>query len=309
MASGAPHRRKFLRSDEMTIEGYRDDTPDLEARRMRPSRILQALSPEVAPGSDWPAAKAGDLMFSFEDRSEEHFPRVPGATAQMIAFLTQFVEWEPQRSSKTPPVAVHDFAPPDVQWLKVGGRKTCLRPNGNRVERTVYAHMLVGGFRATFAYKSTALDVGERLSRDADKVRVDVDGEVVRVVGAFYQLSSKLDRNDRGETWWAPTFERLAVFGQEGGPSVEQTRVARDIRFEFKLEEEKRKEALAQLSVVRPTPALTRGTTTVTTGIERPRSWADPRPAETVDPKPTAQPQKAAAPALDDSLDDLPFQD
>ena len=47
----------------MTIEHYRDDTPDLEPRRMRPSRILQALSPELASG-DWPDAKAGDLMFS-----------------------------------------------------------------------------------------------------------------------------------------------------------------------------------------------------------------------------------------------------
>ena len=188
----------------MTTERYRDDSPDLEARRMRPSRILQALSPEVAPGSDWPDAKAGDLMFSFEDRSEEHFPRVPGATAQMIAFLTQFVEWEPQRGSKIPPVAVHDFAPLDAQWLKVGPRKTCVRPNGNRIERTIFAHMLVGGFRATFAYKSTALDIGERLSRDADRVRVTIDNEIVRVVGAFYQLSSELDDNDRGETWWTP---------------------------------------------------------------------------------------------------------
>jgi hypothetical protein len=292
----------------MTIEHYRDDTPDLEPRRMRPSRILQALSPELASG-DWPDAKAGDLMFSFEDRSEEHFPRVPGATAQMIAFQTQFVEWEPQRGSKTPPVAVQDFAPLDSQWLKMGGRKTCLRPNGNRVERTIYTHMLVNGFQATFAYKSTALDVAERLQRDADKVRVTIDNTLVRVVGAFYQLSSKLDRNDRGETWWAPTFERLGIFGEEGGPSIEQCRVARDIRFEFRLEEEKRKEERAALSAVKPTPAITsRGSTTFSTGVERPRSWADPRPpAEIVDPKPAAQSKPSVDPKLDDSLEDLPW--
>jgi hypothetical protein len=48
-----------------------------------------------------------------------------------------------------------------------------------------------------------------------------------------------------------------------------------------------------------PTPALTRGTTTFTTGIERPRSWADPQPA--------TQPKPSVDPKLNDSIDDLPW--
>jgi hypothetical protein len=36
---------------------YVDDKSDLDQRMMRPSRILQALSPELASESDWPAAR------------------------------------------------------------------------------------------------------------------------------------------------------------------------------------------------------------------------------------------------------------
>jgi hypothetical protein len=288
----------------MTSQRFVDDRSDLEARTMRPSRVLQALSPEVAQGSDWPDAKAGDLMFSYPDRSEQLYPRVPGVKAQLIASVTQYVEWEPQRGAKKPPVDVHDFAPMDAQWLDVGNRKACLRPNGNRIEKTCFTHMLVNDFQATFAFKSTAYEVGERLSRDADKVRVTIDDEVVRVVGAFYQLSSELERNGRGETWWKPTFQRFAVFGQEGGPTIDQVRIARDLRFEFKQEEEKRK----ALSAPSRTPVLSapdpqRGKMTFTSGLASnpPRSWADP--------KGSAQPAAAIDPNLNDRIDDLPFND
>jgi hypothetical protein len=281
----------------MTFERYVDDRSDLEARAMRPSRVLQALSPELAPGSDWSEARPGDLMISFPDRSEQLFPRVPGVTAQLIASVTQFVEWGPERGAMIPPVDVHDFAPLDAQWIDAGGRKACLRPNGNRIDRTIFTHMLVDDFPATFAFKSTALEVGERLARDSDKVRVEVDGETVRVVGAFYRLSSELERNDRGQTWWKPTFERLGVLGQEKGPTLAQVRIARDLRFEFKADEEKRK----ALSAPSRTPVLSapepqRGKMTFTSGLASnpPRSWADPKnfnqpqpaqPAQTVDPK------------------------
>jgi hypothetical protein len=292
----------------MTLERYRDDKSDLEARAMRPSRVLQALSPELAPDSNWPDAKAGDLMFSFDDRSEELFSRATGAKVQLIVSVTQFIEWEAQRGAKKPPVGVYDWVPLDAQWMNVGGRKTCVRPNGNRIEKTIFSHMLVGGFRATFAFKSTAFEVGERLGQDADKVRVEVDGEIVRVVGAFYKLSSELTPpNDRGESWWKPTFARLAILGEAGGPTIEQTRTARDLRFAFKIEEEKRK---AVLSAPSPTPGLTRGTGSIsyTSGVER-RSWADPHaPGEIVEPKP--EPAKTTIdPKLNDDLNDMPWND
>ena len=280
----------------MTLERYRDDKPDLD-QRLRLSTILQALSPQLTPGSNWPDAKAGDILINYED-SEELFPRVPGVTLQPIASVEWAVEWLPERGSKSAPVAHHDFVPLDAEWL-VGadGRKACRRPNGNRIEKTVYLHMLVGGFKTTFAFKSTAYNAGKSFSSASDKVRVTIDNEVVRVVGAFWQMTSEVERNDRGQTWFGPRFEKRGVLGQPNGPTLEQVRVARDLRFEFKTEEEKRKAVLS--APPSPTPALTRGTTTFTTGIERPRSWADPQPA--------TQPKPSVDPKLNDSIDDLPW--
>jgi hypothetical protein len=278
----------------MTI--YRDDKPDLD-QRLRLSTILQALSPQLAPGSNWPDAKAGDILINYED-SEQLFPRVPGVTFQPIASVEFAVEWPPERGSRSAPVAHHDFVPLDAEWL-VGadGRKACRRPNGNRIEKTVYLHMLVGGFKTTFPFKSTAYNDGQSFSRATDKVRVEIDGETVRVVGAFWRMTSELERNDRGQTWFGPRFEQVGVLGQPTGPTIEQARVARDLRFEFKLEEEKRKAVLS--APPSPTPAITRGTTTFTTGIERQRSWADPQPA--------TQPKPSVEPKLNDSIDDLPW--
>jgi hypothetical protein len=280
----------------MTIERYRDDKPDLD-QRLRLSTILQALSPQLAPGSNWPDAKAGDILINYED-SEELFPRVPGVMLQPIASVEWAVEWLPERGSRSAPVAHHAFVPADAEWL-VGadGRKACRRPNGNRVEKTVYLHALVKGFKTTFAFKSTAYNSGKSFSSATDKIRVEIDNETVRVVGAFWQMTSEVERNDRGQTWFGPRFEKRGVLGQPNGPTLEQVRVARDLRFEFKTEEEKRKAVLS--APPSPTPALTRGTTTFTTGIERPQSWADPQPV--------TQPKPSVDPKLNDSIDDLPW--
>jgi hypothetical protein len=212
-------------------------------------------------------------------------------TVQWVAFILKWMEWPAERGSKSAPIDAHDYSPLDMEWIDVGGKRACIRSsNNNRIEKTVFAHGLVDGFKTTFAFKSTAYDVGDRLGRDADKVRVEVDGETVRVVAAFYQLTSELDRKG-AHTWYGPRFKRLGVLGQPTGPTIEQVRVARDLRFEFKLDEEKRK----ALSAVRPTPALSapdqlrRGSTTFTSGLGpsvASRSWAAPaQPTQTIDPK------------------------
>jgi hypothetical protein len=288
----------------MTIERYRDDKPDLSPR-VRLSKLLQALSPAVAPGSPWPDAKAGDFLMAFDDDSEQLFPRIPGVTFLPVVSIEKAVEWTPERGSRSAPVEHHDFVPADAEWIDVGGRKACIRSsNGNRIEKTVFVHMLVGGFKTTFSLSSTAYNIGQSFSRDADKVRVTIDDEVVRVCGALWRMTSELERNQRSQTWFAPRFEKLGVLGQPTGPTLEQVRVARDLRFEFKLEEEKRKAERAALSTVKPTPALTRGTMSITTGIGLSvgsRSWAAPKepepPAKTIDPK------------LNDDLDSLPWND
>jgi hypothetical protein len=218
---------------KMTIERYRDDKSDLDPRRMRPSRILQAPSPELAQESDWPDAKAGDFALSFEDGSEELVPRVPGVTLLPVAFQQKWMEWPAERGSRSAPIDAHDYSPLDAEWIDVGGRKACIRSsNNNRVEKTIFAHALVDGFKTTFAFKSTAYDVGDHFGRDADKVRVEVDGETVRVCGALYRLTSELERNHRGQTWFGPRYTKLGILGEANGPTIEQVRLARDLRFE-----------------------------------------------------------------------------
>ena len=45
------------------------------------------------------------------------------------------------------------------------------------VEKTVYLHALVKGFKTTFAFKSTAYNSGKSFSSATDKIRVEIDNE------------------------------------------------------------------------------------------------------------------------------------
>jgi hypothetical protein len=275
------------RNDEMTTDlgKYVDDHSDL-TQNLRLSKLLQALSAELAPGPNRLDAQAGDVLAYFQDNTSKVYSRVPGMPFVGVAFLEMAMEWPPDRGSGAGPVAAHDFVPADAEWVVVdgGGRKACIRAsNGNRIEKTVFLHALVEGQPVTFPFRSTALEIGKRLAADADRVRVQVDGETVRVVGAIYRLSSELERKGT-QSWYRPTFERLGVLGEPSGPPLELVRRAKTLRFESKLEEErKKKEHLAAIPAPRPTPALIspdppRGTASFTTGIAS--RWSDPKPPE-----------------------------
>jgi hypothetical protein len=216
-----------------------------------------------------------------------------------LIFNERFVEWPARRSQGGAPIMVHDFAPADAEWVIVdaSGHRARLRPGGNKVEKTVYLHALVEGLPITFTFRSTAYAFGVRFGADADRVRVTVDCETVRVGGALYCLSSGPERNDRGETWWGPRIDkRIGVLGEPDGPSLELVRRAKALRFEFKLEEQRRKqERLSAIPVIAPTATLIsppRGTTTFTSGVSR---WSDPPAldAKPVDPDDSGLPWMA----------------
>ena len=279
----------------MTYEAKKfvDDESDLE-QPLRLSTLLQALSPAVAQGSDYPEARPGDFLLSFEDGSEKLAPRAKGVPFIPVAAAAYAVEWPSDRGSRGAPIAHHDIVPLDARWVEdSNGRKSCRRPNGNRIEKTIYVHMVIGGLKTTFAFKSTAYGIAQDFARDADRVRINVDNETVRVAGALWKLTSELER-DNAYTWYAPRFEKIGVLGQPNGPSLDLVRVAKAARFEFKVEEAKRKAERASLSAVTPTPRLV-GSTTFSSGVERPQTWADPRGSESAGPKPA------------DPVDDLPF--
>ena len=161
----------------------------------------------MAQGSDYPEARPGDFLLAFEDGSERLVPRALGVIFIPVAAAAFAVEWPADRGARSAPIEHHDVVPLDAQWVEGSdGRKACRRPNGNRIEKTVYIHMLVDGLKATFAFKSMAYGIAQDFARDADKVRVTVDGEVVRVAGALWKMTSELERKNP-YTWYSPRFE------------------------------------------------------------------------------------------------------
>ena len=232
-----------------TAPPFSDDTSDLDPRGPRLSGVIQAMSQELTPGPKrLEGAKAGDIKVCYEDGSREAFSN--GVSIITLMFAERVVEWAP-RGSMTPPIT-HYRMPLDAEWRDVGGgRRACLRPNGNRCERTIYQFGLVNGFRVTFAHRSTGFKTGQELGDELDRVRVTVDGATVRVVGAKYKLFSELTPpNDRGERWYALRYTRLGVLGEPNGPTIEEVRVARDIRAELRAEEARQRQEYVALAQV-----------------------------------------------------------
>ena len=77
-----------------------------------------------------------------------------------------------------------------------------------------------------------------------------------------------------GHTWYSPRFTMLGVLGEPNGPTLDQVRQAKSLRFALKIDEAARKRAA--ISSVTPTPRLVGGTV-FASGVDRP-SWADPKP-------------------------------
>jgi hypothetical protein len=206
-------------------QNFNDDTPDLDPRGPRLSGVVQAMSQELTPGPKrLEGAKAGDIKVCYEDGSREAFSN--GVSIITLMFAERVVEWAP-RGSMTPPITQYRM-PFDAEWREVGGRRGCLRPNGNRCERTIYQFGLINGFRVTFAHRSTGYQIGRDFSDELDRVRVTVDGKTVRVVGAKYKLFSELTPpNDRGERWYALRYERQGILGEPNGPTLDEVRIAR----------------------------------------------------------------------------------
>jgi hypothetical protein len=272
-------------------ERYKDNHSDL-AQWAKLSKILQAMSGELLAGANRLEAQPGDLLAYFEDGSFKVFPRVSGMPFIPIYAHECVVEWPPNRDSRAPPVATHDFVPADADWVVIdaSGRKACIRSsNGNKIEKTVYMYALVEGRSIVFSFRSTSYQFGRNLANEVDRVIITVDGEDVRSIGAYYNLSSRPEK-----TWYAPTCRRDARFGEPNGPPLELMRQARDLRFEIKPRMEgERKERLAAL--VPPTPKLivppqSAGLASFSSGIAR---WSDPKSGQANPPPPA---------------DDIPFR-
>jgi hypothetical protein len=180
--------------------------------------------------------------------------------------------------------------PSDANWVldPSTGSKVCLRANGNKVEKTVYGHVLIDGAPATFVFRSTAYPIGHRFANLAFHVKATIDGEEIRVVGAKWRVTSRLESNDRG-SWSVPQIDLIGKFGTPNGPTLAEARAAKALRIALKTGAEP--PALAPKTAP---PAFPRGSTSFTTG-------------KSVQAEPPPVYDECGLPPIDAIDDDIPF--
>jgi hypothetical protein len=145
--------------------------------------------------------------------------------------------------------------PPGTEWLKPGvprdGYPMAMRegryaPDGSVWERTIYLHSLIVAVGkpavqlaqpicGTFAFKGKSCEIGQNFYRSQlTTVKAVIDGKVqCHMALGLFEMSSEIERK-RSYSWMAPKLALIGVFGQQGGPSIEQSWVAKTLRHSFK---------------------------------------------------------------------------
>ena len=169
---------------------------DLQERDLPPPppkliRLLQPNSMDLL--EQIPDAKAGDFAVPHDG---EHllFRGATGVPFIPIGFAQAFVEWGQGRSGY---VNSHPKKPRDAIWRdgrnSPDGKAGYVRESGNRIEDTLYCHMLIlsGGapFGGTFAFRSTARAAGGEFESKAERLKVDSEGLGGLVCGKWVMRS------------------------------------------------------------------------------------------------------------------------
>jgi hypothetical protein len=214
-----------------------DDTPDLAPLGPRPIKLLQANSPEVTRGdpSYLPGAEGGDFLVP---RGGEMalYKGTTGIEVIFVGFEEWFLEWPAARGAGNGgPLDRHSAMPSDANWVldQSTGRKVCLRANGNKIEKTVYGHVVIDTVPATFVFRSTAYPIGRSQANLAYHAKVTIDDEDIRVIGAKWRVTSRLESNGFGR-WFVPQIDLIGKFGSPNGPTLAEVRVAKSLRIGLK---------------------------------------------------------------------------
>jgi hypothetical protein len=272
-----------------TKVGFVDDAPDLAPLGPRPIKLLQNNNPELMRGdpSYVSGAEGGDFLVR---RGEEIvlYKGTTGIEAVFVGFEEHLLEWPAVRGTGNGgPLDRHVTMPKDANWVldPSTGRKVCLRANGNKIEKTIYGHALIGGEPATFTFRSTAYPIGRTHANLAFHAKATIDGEEIRVIGAKWRVTSRLESNDRGR-WFVPQIELSGRFGAPNGPTLAEARAAKALRIALKTGAEPPVLETAKT----PTPAqIPRASMSVTTGksvqVERPPfpDERNPPPFDSID--------------------------
>ena len=222
--------------EELLAETAGADIP-IEMRDLSP--LLQAISKELAVGDPKRifGAEAGDFALP---RNEERI-LVKGAVGYSFLILDAWIGWPEYLPNRGGFVKPHDAKPHNAVWHKKGessdGKEGLYLVDidgnpGNRIEETIYVRVLVlpddgsAPFVVTQAYKSTAKSIGSDMLRRASR---KVDGKAANPVTIKWRMTSRLERNG-DQRWYAPDPQLLGRFGEPNGPTVEEVRLAANLR-------------------------------------------------------------------------------
>jgi hypothetical protein len=217
--------------------GFVDDAPDLAPLGPRPIKLPQSNNPEVMRGHQAyvPGAEGGDFLVP-RGVGMALYKVTTGVEAIFLWFEENFLEWPAIRGAGSGgPLDRHPTIPTDANWVldPSTGSKVCLRTNGNKVEKTIYGHALIDGAPATFVFRSTAYPIGRRHANLTFHDKATIDGEEIRVVGAKWRVTSRLESNDRG-SWSVPRIGLVGKFGTPNGPTLAEARLAKALRIALK---------------------------------------------------------------------------
>jgi hypothetical protein len=227
--------------------------PDLPLGMPPAIALLQPVSAQLQPGSKSfvEGSAPGDFLDPYQG-AYTLVKRSAGIVFVPVAFEVLWPEYQPFRQGY---VTTHPDKPANAVWLKKtetvnGGVRKPASPDGkegnylidadgkpgNRIEQTLYTHMLVlpndgrAAHGATFRFRSKSLAIGFDFARPAERLQVTIDGQTLKgpVVGKWGMTS-------RGEgTYLVPVPRLIGKLGESKGPTQDQWRLAARLRAGFK---------------------------------------------------------------------------
>jgi hypothetical protein len=238
-----------LLSDEDRALLNETAAPDLPSEMKNLIGLVQAISSELISGDpkefigpSGARAAAGDWLLP---RDGERVLVKGGVGFEFIVVAGEviYVEYKQARGGW---VTNHLEKPANATWFESvdspDGKAGLYRIGvdgqpGNRVEQTVYVHMLIlpgngdQSFTATQAFRSTATPIGHKLMNAVS--RKLPGGEVSNPVLFKWKMTSQLDR-DGDFRWHKPLPTLLGKFGEPNGPTIEEVRLGAQLRKAFK---------------------------------------------------------------------------
>ena len=208
---------------------------DLPSTLQNLIKLMQPNSPELIPGGPKEVSGAAVGDFVIPCFGEQLLRKgSTGFTYQLIGGEIGWPEYIPGRGGFVCP---HDEKPGDARWLKShespDGKEGLYRTtNNNRVEETVYGHLLVEGrCVAIYAFRSTALQVGKDMFKRASR---KAEGDAVGGYALIKWRMTSRPESGNGNRWQLPDPTVVGRFGEANGPMIVEVRLAAGLRKAFK---------------------------------------------------------------------------